>query len=75
MSNLVGHTVIECHECQSTIFTEANMILKKSRLIDGDDKDSIIPVPVIICKNCGEIAKFQADDMTDIFALKRETYE
>jgi len=71
--DLTGIKLLECHECKSIIFEEGNMLLTKSKLMTGEAKDSVMPVPVIFCKNCGEILKSMSDDMGDLFALERKS--
>jgi ssDNA-binding Zn-finger/Zn-ribbon topoisomerase 1 len=45
---------ILCPKCNSSVFTEGIKLKKLSRLLTGEMKDSIIPIPVIICLKCNE---------------------
>ena len=40
--------------CGHTIFEEAFYLRLLSRLISGEEKDTLITVPIVVCKKCGE---------------------
>jgi predicted nucleic acid-binding Zn ribbon protein len=53
--NLADAPYIECEECKGKVFEERMMIKKVSKFMTGSDQDSIVPIPVIACSNCGHI--------------------
>jgi len=48
-------TPITCSECESEYFSEALMLRKASRLITGSVKDTIIPIKMMRCADCGNV--------------------
>ena len=46
-----------CSECGGMYFRQVMAINKVSRFITGADKDSMVPVPVFRCDDCGHINK------------------
>jgi uncharacterized Zn finger protein len=46
---------IKCEECKGTVFEEKMMIKKVSKFLTGSDRDSIAPVPVVVCSACGHL--------------------
>jgi len=46
---------IQCSECNGEYFEEVVMLKKLSKFITGADKDSVIPIPVLRCVNCGNV--------------------
>lgn len=48
-------TDIECEECKNKNFVEVYRIKHLSGLATGTGKDSIIPMPVFACSDCGHI--------------------
>jgi len=49
-----------CSECGGMYFRQVMAINKVSRFITGADKDSMVPVPVFRCDDCGHInSEFQ----------------
>ena len=46
---------IICEECECNIFEEKIMLKKVSKFITGNDRDSISPIPVIVCAKCNNI--------------------
>lgn len=48
---------ISCQECGGTVFLEGNKFLKVSKLLTGQSQDAIMPVPVYLCGDCGEICE------------------
>lgn len=48
-------TELVCEECNSKYFTEAYMIRKASKLLTGSAQDTIIPIPVMRCADCGHV--------------------
>jgi len=53
--NLADAPYLECEKCAGQVFEEKMMIKKLSRFMTGAAQDSIVPVPVIACSNCGNI--------------------
>jgi len=48
-------TPIKCEECESEFFTEAMLIRKASRLRTGAPKDTMIPIKIMRCADCGNV--------------------
>ena len=48
---------IECEQCKGTVFQERMKIKQISKFLTGAPQDSIIPMPVIACSNCGHVNK------------------
>lgn len=46
-----------CQNCDNDVFVTGMKFRKISKLLTGQPKDSIIPVEVYLCGNCGEINK------------------
>ena len=46
---------IACESCSGKIFQEKMMIRKLSKFMTGSDRDSIVPIPVIVCAKCNHI--------------------
>lgn len=44
-----------CTECGGMYFKQVMAINKVSKFLTGGDKDTIIPVPVFRCDDCGAI--------------------
>jgi hypothetical protein len=44
-----------CSECGGMYFRQVMSINKVSRFITGADKDSVYPVPVFRCDDCGHV--------------------
>ena len=53
--HLKDATDVKCEQCESTVFEEKMIIKKISRFITGSDRDSISPIPVIVCAKCSHI--------------------
>jgi len=45
----------EAEDCESTVFDQAFYIRKASKLLTGDIKDKIIPIPIFKCAICGHV--------------------
>lgn len=54
---LSNTTPIKCEKCQGEVFVEGMMLRKVSRIMLGDSKDGILPIPVFVCQKCGHINK------------------
>ena len=50
-------TPIKCEECGNQTFIEATMLRRVSRLLLGEPKDGILPIPVFTCSKCGHVNK------------------
>ncbi len=48
---------IKCVECDGIFFQSVSMFKKISRLLTGDSKDTVIPVPAYRCSDCGAVAE------------------
>ena len=46
---------VKCEKCESQIFEEKMMIKKVSKFATGSSRDSIAPIPVIVCAKCNHI--------------------
>lgn len=46
---------ITCHKCGSKLFREAIALKKISAIISPTGKEEIVPVPMYVCMECGEI--------------------
>ena len=44
-----------CEECNNEFFEEVLILRKVSKLITGNGKDEIQPVPVLRCANCRHV--------------------
>jgi hypothetical protein len=44
---------IVCNECDGMYFRQVMAINKVSKLLTGNDKDTMVPVPVFRCDDCG----------------------
>jgi hypothetical protein len=44
---------ISCKECNGMYFRQVMAINKVSKLMTGADKDTMIPIPVFRCDDCG----------------------
>ena len=43
----------KCEECGSHYFKELLRMKVIKKEITGDDKDVVLPYPVVVCSNCG----------------------
>jgi len=51
---------ITCKECDGMYFRQVMAINKVSKFLTGADKDTMVPIPVFRCDDCGAIpAEFQ----------------
>jgi hypothetical protein len=46
---------IQCTECGGLYFRQVMAINKVSKLLTGADKDTMVPIPVFRCDDCGAI--------------------
>jgi len=53
--NLAEAPYMTCEKCENDVFEEKMKIKKVSRFMTGGAQDSIVPIPVIVCSNCGNI--------------------
>lgn len=54
--NLKEHgTQIKCTECGNETFSEVLYLFKVSRMLTGEAKDSMVPVPTFSCSECGHV--------------------
>ena len=54
---LSNTTPIVCEECGNQVFTEGTMLRRVSRILLGDSKDGVLPIPVFACSKCGHVNK------------------
>lgn len=47
-------TPIVC-ECGGDLFKEAHRFRKVSKLLTGAAKDTVVPLPVVVCVSCGKV--------------------
>lgn len=57
MKYLKDATDIKCEECGSLYFKEVLRIKRISKLLTGEQKDTVVPLPVICCAECGHVNK------------------
>jgi len=48
-------TGIICNCCDCEYFRESYILRKASKLMTGSTQDSIIPIPVMRCDDCGNV--------------------
>lgn len=53
--DISGAEEVLCEKCEGKIFQEKMMIKKLSKFMTGSDRDSIIPIPVIVCAECNHV--------------------
>lgn len=53
--NLKDAEYMLCEKCESNVFEEALMIKKISKFLTGSDRDSITPIPVLVCAKCKHV--------------------
>lgn len=55
--NLKDAEYIKCEnpDCDSEIFEEALKIKKISKFMTGSDRDTITPIPVLVCAKCKHV--------------------
>ena len=46
---------IICKECDGMYFRQVMAINKVSKLLTGSDKDTMVPIPVFRCDDCGAV--------------------
>jgi len=54
---------MKCEECDSSLFTIAYLIKKISAIMSPIGQESLAPIQVYTCKNCGEIPKIFLGDV------------
>lgn len=58
MNELLSNTKpVICEECGNDVFVEGTKLRKVSRLLTGDTKDGVLPIPVFVCSKCGHVNK------------------
>jgi len=54
--NLAEHGVqLKCEKCDNKTFNQTFYIFKVSKLLTGDSQDTIAPVPLFECSQCGHV--------------------
>jgi DNA-directed RNA polymerase subunit RPC12/RpoP len=48
---------IACQECGGTVFIEGTKFLKISKILTGQPQDAVMPIPLYLCGDCGEICQ------------------
>ena len=57
-------TTIKCEKCESTRFEEVVELRKLSKSVTGQDKDTLVPIPMFACKKCGHVNdEFNVENM------------
>jgi len=57
-------TEIVCEKCKNTTFKEVLKLRKIDKSKTGQEKDTLVPVPMFSCTKCGHINKeFDIDNM------------
>jgi hypothetical protein len=46
-----------CASCGHNMFDGKMMVRKVSRFVTGETRDAIIPIDIVVCSSCGEVAK------------------
>ena len=46
---------VECEKCGGKVFTQALMLKKVSKFITGEDKDTMLTIPIIACVECHHV--------------------
>lgn len=58
---------IGCENCGSIYMRQVLVLNKVSKLLTGAEKDSIIPIPVFRCDDCGYVnEEFRPVKLTDL---------
>ena len=70
--NLSNSTAIACKECGGKIFVEGTIIRKISKLLTGAPQDMIIPIPIYLCGDCGEVIDELLPDEIKSYVKKDE---
>lgn len=50
-------TSMKCEKCESEYFEEAYIIKKVSKLLTGQSQDTVAPIPIFRCADCGHVNK------------------
>lgn len=65
---------IICAKCKFQFFEEGLILRKVSRFITGASADSVMPVPVLMCKNCGTVCNDTlAPELQEMFKQDADT--
>lgn len=48
---------IECPQCGGIFFKQSVLLRKVPALLTGQPKDSLLPIAVFRCEDCGEVVK------------------
>lgn len=51
---------INC-ECGGSIFAQGSKLKRLSRILTGEDKDSVLPIPTLYCVSCFKEITFEAE--------------
>lgn len=54
---------LKCEKCESLIFKNVFVIKTISALLMPDGKETLIPVPVFACNDCGHVNQNFAEDL------------
>lgn len=63
LEQMKNATEIKCEKCDNATFEEVLKLRKLSKLVTGQSKDTLVPIPMFACKKCGNINK--EFDVTD----------
>jgi len=55
---------VKCDECGNLVFTEKLTFKKMSAILSPSGKEEMIPIPIVVCDNCGKVSKiFDPDNL------------
>lgn len=55
LDQMKNATTIKCEKCENETFEEVLKLKKLSKIYTGQNKDTLIPIPLFVCKKCGHI--------------------
>ena len=65
--DLTHATTLECEECKCKGFKQTLMLKRLSALISPNGQESIVPVAVFCCEQCGHVNKeFEDADIREV---------
>lgn len=68
--SLADTSGVACSSCKSQFFEEALLLRRVSRFVTGASQDSIMPIPVLMCKMCGKLCEDAlAPELKELFSM------
>ena len=64
--DLSKSTPLECESCGGKTFKQTLMLRRVSAIVSPTGQETIVPVAVFACENCGYVNKEFAEDVTQI---------